>query len=216
MSTTTIKLAIVDDHTLFRNGLAALLNEFPALEVIFQANNGAHLQELIKTYALPDVILMDINMTVMNGHQSTAWLKANYPTVKVIALSMLNDEKEVITMLRNGACGYMVKESDPKELLEGIKAVHQNGIFLNELVSGKLLHAVIHQKRDDEFNLRELDFLKLCCSELTYKEMASEMCVSVRTIDNYRDSLFNKLNLRSRTGLVLYAIKHHLVNLPSG
>lgn len=215
MSTNPIKFAIVDDHTLFRNGLAALLGEFPTLQFVFQANNGLQMQEFIGNNLIPDVILMDINMPGMDGHQSTSWLKQHHPAIKVLALSMFNDEKEVITMLKNGACGYMVKESDPKELLEAIKAVHQNGIYLNELISGKLLHAVIHQQQADVFSLRELEFLRLCCTELTYKEMASEMCVSVRTIDNYRDALFSKLNLRSRTGLVLYAIKNHLVNLPN-
>jgi DNA-binding NarL/FixJ family response regulator len=213
MNPEPIKFAIVDDHSLFRNGLAALMIKFPDLQLVFQASNGEELKEILPQQQLPDIILMDINMPEMNGHQATSWLKKNYPTIKVLALSMFNEEKEVITMLRNGACGYLVKESDPKDLLSAIKTVHEDGFYFNELVSGKLLHSILHQKNPELFSLRELEFLKLCCTELTYKEMASELCVSVRTIDNYRDALFNKLNLRSRTGLVLYAIKNHIANL---
>jgi DNA-binding NarL/FixJ family response regulator len=213
MNLIPIKFAIVDDHTLFRNGIVALMNEFPDLELAFQATNGEQFKEMLPQQPLPDVILMDINMPEANGYQATSWLKKHYPTIKVLALSMFNEENEVITMLRSGACGYLDKETDPQELLEAIKTVHQHGFYFNDFVSGKLLHSIIHQQRPDEFSLRELEFLKLCCTELTYKEMASELCVSVRTIDNYRDSLFQKLNLRSRTGLVLYAIKNRIANL---
>lgn len=208
-----IHIAIVDDHTLFRTGLAALLGEFPELKISFQANNGQQMQELLKIHQQPDVILMDINMPILDGRQATSWLKTNYPEIKVLALSMFNDDKEVIGMLRNGASGYMLKESDPRELLEAIKELYTKGIHFNSMVTGKLLHTVLHQQHPEVFTTRELDFLRLCCSELTYKEIADEMCVSVRTIDNYRDALFAKLNLRSRTGLVLYSIKNHLVNL---
>lgn len=208
-----IHIAIVDDHTLFRNGLAALLSEFPELKISFQANNGQQMQELLKIHQQPDVILMDITMPIMDGREATSWLKTHYPEIKILALSMLNDEKEVIGMLRNGASGYMLKESDPRELLEAIKELYTKGIHFNSMVTGKLLHTVLHQQPNEVLTDRELDFLRLCCTELTYKEIASEMCVSVRTIDYYRDALFTKLNLRSRTGLVLYSIKNHLVNL---
>ncbi len=118
-------------------------------------------------------------------------------------------------MLRAGASGYLVKESDPKELREAIRTVHKNGFYFNEMVSGKLLHSAIQDKNEPQQSLttRELDFLRHICSEQTYKEIAEQMCVSVRTVDNYRDALFAKLNIRSRTGLVLYCIKNNLVNI---
>ena len=209
----TIAIAIVDDHTLFRSGLAALLSEFPELNLVFQAANGKQLQETITKHPLPDVVLMDINMPVQNGRETTAWLKENYPQTKVLALSMFNAEKEVIAMLRAGAGGYLLKESDPGEVLNAIKTIHSQGIYLNEIVSGKLLHAVIHQKPPETFTDLEMEFLRHCCTELAYKEIASEMNVSVRTVDNYRDTLFSKLNIRSRTGLVLYCIKNRLVEV---
>ncbi|MCY1531808.1 Oxygen regulatory protein NreC [compost metagenome] len=211
--TKPLTIAIVDDHGLFRSGLAALLGEFPELTISFEAANGRQLQENIKTHLLPDVVLMDINMPIMDGRKTTAWLKANYPEIRVLALSMFNAEKEVIAMLRAGAGGYLLKESSPSEVLHAIRTIHDQGIYLNELVSGKLLHAVIHDTPAAAFSNREMDFLRHCCTELTYKEIAAEMCVSIRTIDNYRDALFTKLGLRSRTGLVLYCLKNRLIIL---
>ncbi len=208
-----ITIALADDHTLFRSGLAALLSEFPEIQIVFQAGNGHELQQQINKQCLPDVILMDINMPIMDGRSTTAWLKTNHPTIKVIALSMFNDEKEVINMLRSGATAYLLKESDPRQLVEAITAVHQQGVYFNEMVSGRLLHAVLHQPPKENFSARELEFFSHCCTELSYKEIASKMNVSVRTVDNYRDALFLKLNIHSRTGLVLYCIKNHLVKI---
>lgn len=205
-----ISIAIVDDHALFRSGLSSLLGKFDELAVLFEAANGLDLQHLLKKQALPDVILMDINMPQMDGYQTTGWLKKNHPGIHVLALSMYDDDAAVIKMIRFGACGYVLKQSKPKELLEAIKIVHQKGVFINELVSGKLIRSVSSDNNIPRFTDRELDFLKLSCSELTYKEIAQQMCVSPRTVDNYRESLFHKLNLKSRTGLVLYAIQQHI------
>lgn len=208
-----INIAIVDDHTLFRNGLAALMNEFEELNVIFSAGNGEQMQQILAKSPLPDIILMDINMPVMDGYKATAWLKETYPNIKVLALSMFDDEKAVIGMIKNGACGYVLKESKPREVLEAIKTIFSKGVYINELVSGKLLYSIANQENVPLLSAKELEFLKLCCSELTYKEIADRMCVSPRTVDNYRESLFQKLNLKSRTGLVLYAIKNQLIRL---
>ena len=208
-----INIAIVDDHTLFRNGLAALMNEFEELNVIFSAGNGEQMQQILAKSPLPDIILMDINMPVMDGYKATAWLKETYPNIKVLAISMFDDEKAVIGMIKNGACGYVLKESKPREVLEAIKTIFSKGVYINELVSGKLLYSIANQENAPLFSAKEIEFLKLCCSELTYKEIADRMCVSPRTVDNYRESLFQKLNLKSRTGLVLYAIKNQLIRL---
>jgi len=210
METGQILIAIVDDHTLFRNGVAALMSEFDELKVVFEAENGEQLQQMLPRHPLPDVILMDINMPVMDGYQTTKWLKENHPQVKVLALSMFEDDKAVISMLKNGAGGYVLKESKPRELLEAIKTIHAKGVYMNELVSGKLLRTVAAGDNDTRFSKKELEFLKLCCSELTYKEIADKMFVSPRTVDNYREALFQKLSIKSRTGLVLYAIQQEI------
>lgn len=210
METEKILIAIVDDHTLFRNGVAALMNEFSELKVVFEAENGIQLQQMLPKYPLPKVILMDINMPEMDGYDATRWVKEKYPAVKVLALSMFEDDKAVIQMIRCGASGYVLKESKPKELLEAIKTINEKGVYINEMVSGKLIRSVAGKDDLPDMTVKETEFLRLCCSELTYKEMADKMFVSPRTIDNYRESLFQKLNIKSRTGLVLYAIQHEI------
>jgi DNA-binding NarL/FixJ family response regulator len=208
MENKKIYIAIVDDHTLFRSGVAALMAEFDELEVLFEAENGEQLQQALAKHKAPDVVLMDINMPVMDGYASAKWMKQHYPKTRILALSMFEDDKAVIQMLKCGAGGYVLKESRPRELLEAIKTIHQKGAYLNEMVSGKLLRSVADTDDLPDISKKELEFLKLCCSELTYKEMADQLFVSPRTVDNYRESLFLKLNLKSRTGLVLYAIQN--------
>lgn len=205
-----INIAIVDDHTLFRNGVAALMSEFDELKIIFDAENGKQLQQQLLKHPLPDVVLMDINMPVMDGYDTTRWLKKEYPRVRVLALSMFEDDKAVIQMIKCGAGGYVLKESKPKELLEAIRTIHQKGVFINDMVSGKLIRSVKDEEALPDLSKKELEFLKLSCSELTYKEIADLMFVSPRTVDNYRESLFQKLNIKSRTGLVLYAIQNEI------
>ncbi|RDC57181.1 DNA-binding response regulator [Pedobacter chinensis] len=211
MSTPLISIAIVDDHTLFRSGLASLLDEFDEIEVLFEGVNGQDLQNKIKNYPDVQLILMDINMPVMDGFAATKWIKENYPNINVLALSMLEDEKAIIGMLKAGAGGYMLKESTPLELLAAIKAITEKGFFVNDLVSGRLFVAIKDGDSKPVFSIRELAFLQHCASELTYREIADIMNVSPRTIDNYRESLFAKLNIKSRTGLVVYAIKNDLI-----
>jgi len=208
MENNKIHIAIVDDHTLFRNGVAALMAEFDELQVIFEAENGQQMQQALSKHKQPDVILMDINMPVMDGYASTKWVKQNYPKVRVLALSMFEDDKAVIQMIKCGAGGYVLKESRPRELLEAIRAIHEKGVYINEMVSGKLLRSVADKDDAPDISKKELEFLRLCCSELTYKEIADQMFVSPRTVDNYREALFLKLNLKSRSGLVLYAIQN--------
>ncbi|MFI5136450.1 MAG: response regulator [Sphingobacteriales bacterium] len=210
MGTDQINIAIVDDHTLFRNGVAALMGEFEELNVVFEAENGVQMQQMLAKHPIPQVILMDINMPVMDGYAATQWLKENHPEIKILTLSMFEDDKAVIKMIRNGASGYVLKESKPSELLDAIKTINEKGVYINELVSGKLLRSVYDKAEAPDFSKKEIEFLKLCCSELTYKEIADQMNVSPRTVDNYREALFLKLNLKSRTGLVLYAIQNDI------
>ena len=208
-----ISIAIVDDHTLFRSGLASLLDEFDEIKVVFEGKNGQDLQHKIVNHPDVKLLLMDINMPVMNGFAATKWVKEHHPNVNVLALSMLEDEKAIIGMLRAGASGYMLKESTPNDLLLAIKAVVEKGFYINDLVSGRLLVALKNGDSGPIFSTRELAFLQHCSTEHTYKEIADMMNVSPRTVDNYRESLFAKLNIRSRTGLVVYAIKNNLITI---
>lgn len=210
-----ISVSIVDDHTLFREGLTNLLSEYADLKVLFSANNGIDLQQKLIVHPCPDVVLMDINMPQMDGHQTTCWLKANYHQVHVLALSMYEDDLSIIRMIRGGAGGYILKESNTAEVVRGIRSVVQHHYFINDLVSGKLFYSLRENGAPATMKIteREREFLKLCCSELTYKEIAARMGVSPRTVENYREDLFRKLETRYRVGLVLYALKQGIVDL---
>ncbi|KQM75015.1 two-component system response regulator [Pedobacter sp. Leaf216] len=213
MQNQSIAIAIVDDHTLFRSGLASLLEEFDEIKVMFEATNGVDLQNKINNHTEVQLILMDINMPVMDGYAATKWVKIHHPNVHVLALSMLEDEKAIIGMLKAGAGGYMLKESTPSDLFAAIRVIVDKGFFVNELVSGRLLVALKDSDIKPTFSARELTFFQHCSTELTYKEIADLMNVSPRTVDNYRESLFAKLNIKSRTGLVVYGIKNNIITI---
>ncbi|AYL96142.1 response regulator transcription factor [Mucilaginibacter celer] len=215
--TAPIQIAIVDNHTLFRQGMASLLGDFKEVKILFDAENGEDMIGKLKKFPLPDMILMDITMPVMNGYEATAWLQQTHPSVKVLALSMFDDDKPIINMLKSGAVGYMLKESKIRDVVFALETIRKHGYYLNELVSGKLLHTMQNKNaqvdKSKEPTVNELRFLKLSCSELTYKEIAEEMNLSPHTIDNYRESLFQKFGLKSRTGMVLFAIKNELISV---
>jgi two-component system, NarL family, invasion response regulator UvrY len=212
-------IVLTDDHVLLRNGLAALVKNI-GHTVLFEADNGKDLQAKIDAKMLPDLVLMDINMPEMDGYETTQWLKQNHPDVHVLALSMYDNENSIIKMLKCGAKGYILKDSEPTELKAAIDAVINKGYYYSDLVSGKLIHAInkIDDKGSDintvsNLSERETDFLKYSCTELTYKEIAEKMFVSPRTIDGYRDALFEKLVIKTRVGLAMYAIKNGIVQL---
>jgi two-component system invasion response regulator UvrY len=215
-----IKVALVDDHVLLRKGLADLVRGLD-YEVLFEADNGVDLVTKMDKDNQPDIILMDINMPNKDGFESTLWLKENYPLVRVLALTMYEDEDSVIRMIKNGARGYVVKDIEPQNLKYAIDAIYSKGFYYSDLVTGKLVHSLWDKEgaEKSEYNIfsklndREINFLKLASSEMTYKEIAGEMNLSVRTIDGYRDALFDKLNIKSRVGLVLFAIRHGIVRI---
>jgi len=212
-----VAIAVIDDHTLFRKGIVSLLAESDEINILFDASNGLEMQELINADALPEVILMDINMPKMDGYAATKWVTTTYPSIKVLALSMYDDDKPIIEMLKSGAGGYLLKESKTTDLINAIKTISAHGYFMNNLVSGKLIRSLQDDKpvksNIDDLSANELKFLQFCCSELTYKEIAEKMNLSHHTIDNYRESLFHKLEIKSRTGLVLFAIRNELIKL---
>ena len=212
-------IALVDDHILLRNGLAALIKSI-GFDVLFEANNGEDCISRIKKMGKPDIVLMDINMPVKDGFETTLWLKKNHPEIKVLALTMIDDENAVIRMLKNGARGYLLKESSPAELKAAINAVMEKGFYYSEMVTGSLVHSIAGDddeskaiKQISQLSEKETEFLKWVCTELTYKEIADKMKLSPRTVDSYRDHLFYKLDMKSRTGLAIYAIKNGLVKL---
>ena len=216
---TKIKVALADDHILLRNGLAGLINSFDDYAVIFEADNGADFQKKINKDDAPELVLMDINMPTMDGFATAQWLKQTYPLTKVLALSMYDNENSIIRMFKAGARGYILKDCEPSELKAALDSIMKKGYYYSELVTGKLIHSINKLDEDgDVRNLsplseREIQFLKFACTEMTYKEIADKMFLSPRTIDGYRDALFEKLNLKTRVGLVMYAIKNGIVQV---
>lgn len=218
----TCKIALVDDHQLFRDGLLALINGYPEFKVILEADNGRDFIKKLNTKELPEIVILDINMKEMDGFETAEWLREHHPDVKVLALSMYENENAIIRMLRLGARGYILKDIRKQELHQALLSLMQKGYYYSELITGKLIHA-IHAFQDDKkdsalkdvssITPKEIDFLKLVCTELTYKEIADKLCVSHHTVDTYRDNLFEKLHIRSRVGLVLYAIKNKIFHI---
>ncbi|TDN87608.1 LuxR family two component transcriptional regulator [Salegentibacter sp. 24] len=206
-------VAIVDDHTLFAQSLKNLVNSFDNFQVYGIYKNGQELLTQFKTnQPKPDLVLLDIRMPIMNGPETMAWFKEHHPGQKVLALTMEDDEETVTFMVKLGCRGYLLKDIDPDEFKFALDEVINEGFFYTDAVS----EAIKNSNRENKLtNLtkREIEFLGLACTEMTYKEVASEMNLSPKTIDGYRESLFQKLNVRSRTGLVLFAIKHRILLL---
>ena len=213
-------VALVDDHELLRTGLAAIINSFEGYKVILEANNGKHFIEKVDPKNSPDIILLDITMPVMDGYETSGWLKANMPKAKILVLSMLENDTAIIRMLKNGARGYILKDSKPMVFKEALDNIRDSGYFINDLVSNKIMQYINHEDVFDNdkhtmSNLtdNELIFLKWICTEKTYKEIADEMFLSPRTIDTYRDNLFRKLDVKTRVGLAIFAIKNGIVKI---
>jgi len=208
-----MSIALVDDHLLFRRGIAALIQTFPEYEVLFDAGSGEEFCQKLTPKFKPDIVLLDLNMPVLNGLQTALWLQQNHPEIHVIVLSMFEDEDTVINMMKTGIKGYLLKDAEPAEFKMALDAVRENDMYFPAFVTRYLARSFTKVASDIKLNSREIEFLQLVSTELTYKEIADQMCVSLRTIDGYRDQLFIKLNLKNRIGLVLYAIKNKIVNV---
>jgi DNA-binding NarL/FixJ family response regulator len=213
-------IAIVDDHTMFRKGLAALINFFPNYEVLFDAGNGKEFIEQLQAKQLPDIVLLDITMPEMDGYATAEWIKDNHPDIKTLALSTMDADTAIIRMIKSGAKGYVLKDAEPAELQMAFDEVLSRGYFYNDFVSRKVLNAVsqLTDAKDEtatfaHLTARETEFLKYACTEMSYKEIADKMFVSVRTVEGYRDSLCEKLDLKSRVGLAMYAVKNGIASL---
>ncbi len=211
-----IKIAIVEDHTMVSKAIENMLNENKNFEVMMNDNNGEiFLENLEAQDKVPDIVLMDVNMPLKDGVETTTYLTEHFPDIKVIALTMEDSEKSIIKMLQAGAKGYLLKDMQPDILFQAITTVYNQGVFYTDMVTQTLLklnkyggsHSLIDELKD-----REKEFIKWACSELTYKEIADKMFLSPKTIDGYRESVFRKLEVKNRVGLVLFAIKNGLTD----
>jgi DNA-binding NarL/FixJ family response regulator len=209
-------VVIVDDHTLLSQAIAGMVNTFDKFKVLYTCKNG---QELIDKFSqspkfIPEVVLMDINMPIMNGIETTHWISQNHEIVNVMALSVEDENTTILKMLKAGAIGYLLKDIEKKVLEKALLEIVENGFFHTKNVTNILMKSISSNGKDEiTFKERELAFIRLACTELTYKEIAVKMYLSPKTIDGYRDVLFTKLNVRNRIGLVIYAIKNKIYTL---
>ncbi|MEX6626458.1 response regulator transcription factor [Tenacibaculum salmonis] len=210
----TYSVVVVDDHTLLSQAIEGMVNSFDKFKVLYTSKNGQELVDKFKISAknVPDIVLMDVNMPVMNGIEATEWISENFPAVNVMALSVEDAENTMLKMLKVGAVGYLLKDTEKNVLEKALLEVMDNGFYHTRNVTTLLLNSISgkNEKENVNFKRNEMIFMKLACSELTYKEIADKMFLSPKTIDGYRDSLFTKLNVRNRVGLVIYAVKNKI------
>lgn len=206
-------IVIVDDHVLIAKALRGIIANFVDFEVLYECENGKELQDKFKPQSsIPNIVLLDISMPIMNGFDTALWLKENYPNVLVMALSMQDDDESVIKMIKNGAKGYLLKNTHPADLEKALQSLVTYGYFYPEWAASKVFASIGSPIKTNETVIsitdREKEFLKYSVTEMNYKEIAEKMFCSPRTVESYRDNLFEKLELRSRVGLAVYAIKN--------
>ncbi|HTB51545.1 MAG TPA: response regulator transcription factor [Ferruginibacter sp.] len=210
-------VVLVDDHILLRDALASLINTFEECHVMNVAGNGKELLQQIETGVIPCVVLLDLNMPVMDGYETASWLHQHHPEVNVIILTMYDSEIALIRLLQVGVKGFLKKDVNPDELRAALISVAGGDFHYSHGITGKL--ATLFQTNHDKnasldksiLNEIEIEFLKLASTDMTYKEIADVMSQTPRMIDNHRDALFVKLNVKSRVGLAIYAIKNGIV-----
>jgi DNA-binding NarL/FixJ family response regulator len=204
-----IKVVLVDDHRLFRKGIAELVNDFTGFAVVWEAENGKEFTQKISPQALPDIVLLDVSMPVMDGFETAQWMEQRYPEVKILSLSMHDDDETIMKMLQSGVNGYVLKNADPSELEKALNTLEKEGSYYSTRVAEILVKNFNKNKEVKvELSGREIEFLKLSCTELPYKSFAPLLKVHPRVVEAIRETLFKKLQVVSRVGLVLYAIKN--------
>ena len=212
-----IKIAIADDYKIYRDGLKVNLTADDNLDVVLEADNGEDLLEGLSS-AQPDVILMDLKMPIMDGMEATKEVRKRFSTIKVLVVTMYEDDKFIIHMMENGANGYLLKNADSGEIIKSIYAVHETGYYFNDLVNKALLKKLLLKgnvkpsfNQNIELTERELEVLKLICEEKTAAEIGKELFISVRTVEGHRTKLIEKVGVRNTAGLVMFALKNGIV-----
>ena len=213
-----ISVAIADDYKIFREGLKVSLAQDDNMEVIFEADNG---EDLINAMSenKPDVIIMDLKMPIMDGMEATQLIRKKFNDVKVLVVSMYEDDKFIIHLMEIGANGYLLKNAEPDEIRKAIYAVYENGYYFNDLVNKALLKKLVLKNNfkpsfneNVDFTERELEVLKLICEEKTAAEIAKQIFLSPRSVEGIRQRLIEKIGVRNTAGIVMFAVKHGLAN----
>lgn len=206
-----IKIGIVDDHTLILESLIMLINNLSNFEVTLHATDGKDLlQKLKRQQEYPDILLVDVLMPYMEGSEIVLIVKKAYPNIKLVALSVLNDSLNALRMIKAGCCAYLSKNINALELKLALTEIWSKGYYNAQLISidrGAMIN------KSTFLTDREMEFLELACSDLNYQQIAKKMFLSIKTIDGYRANLFHKFHVKSRTGLVLEAIRRKLITI---
>ena len=211
-----IKVAIADDHVLFRAGVKTALSIKKDVELIAEADNGMQLLHLLK-HIEPDVILLDIQMPIMDGIQTLPEIRKVRPEAKVIILSMHNDHSMISKLMEIGANSYLTKNSDSETIYQAIVTCYEQEFFFNDLTNKALLNGIRNKRneilgsQEASLNDKELKVLKLMCEEKTTREIAEIVDISPRTVEAIRDKLKVKTGAKSMAGLVMYAVKHGII-----
>lgn len=211
-----IKIAIADDHILFAKSLSSLINTFPDHEVIIEAFNGEDLLcKLEKAIEQPDILILDMNMPVMGGVETAKCITEKYPMIKVIALTMQDDDSDIIKMIRAGCCSYLLKGIYPEELKKALQEVYQTGMYNADAynVNHRRLRAVEKELKEIKLTENELRFLRLACSENSYREIGAQMNYSYRTVDGFRAKIFEKFKVNTRMGMILEGMRLGFIDI---
>lgn len=223
-----IKIAIVDDHKLVRDGIEKLIkaDTEDRFHILFGAANGEELANRLDKKMLPDVVIMDIEMPGKNGYQTVEWLKTFYPDIKILVVTMVDNEESYYRMFSMGVNGYLTKDVEPRELHAAINDIVSKGHYFTDKITGLFIKRAKEGNNAKyasaqgnslgvlpQISQRQREFLELACTDKTYAEIADKMNLSPKTIDTYRETLFELFDVRNRMGLMIYAIKHNLVKL---
>ncbi|HXS54659.1 MAG TPA: response regulator transcription factor [Hanamia sp.] len=208
-----ISIGIVDSHPLFLKSLAMMINSFKDFNVTVLISCPEELPGKIRPPILPDIMLIDINGFPDDGITSAKWVNQNYPTIKLAALSFSNNEQIIINMIKAGCCAFMLMTYQPEELEHGLKQIYLKGFFNSDAISTNYRRLLLAENEMFSISEKEKTFLGHACTDLTYKEIATAMNLSERTIDGYREALFHKFKVQSRVGLAVAAIRKDLVRL---
>jgi DNA-binding NarL/FixJ family response regulator len=212
-----MRIVIADDHEIFRDGLSLMLSRQKDIELAGEADNGLQLVEMVRRLQ-PDVIITDIKMPIMDGLEATRILLKEFPGLKIIALSMFDEENLVVDMLEAGAKGYLQKNADKTEIVEAINTVYTNNTYYCRRTTSKLASLIAkskyswHVKKNTvTFSERELGIIKLICQQQTAQQIADTLFLSRRTIEGYRIKILEKMNAKTTAGVVVYALKHGII-----
>jgi DNA-binding NarL/FixJ family response regulator len=213
-----IKISIADDYKIFRDGLKVSLSQDEDFEIIAEADNGEDLIACIEK-SKPDVIIMDLKMPIMDGMEATQIIRKKYADIKILVVSMYDDDKFIIHLMEIGANGYLLKNAEPSEIQKAIHSVFENGYYFNDIVNKALLKKLVLKgnikpsfNQNIELTEREMEVLKLVCEEKTASEIGKEIFLSPRSVEGIRQRLIEKIGVRNTAGLVMFAVKNNIVS----